>query len=474
MAKTHKVQKCFENGLLDKNLQLNLGGICQVLRIATVKGKDCLWVPLDKAGLSCKVVRNPDQQQYVESVCALLYKDSELSTALRILPSYASRIINNNAHVPAYLLEKIDHDSDIAKTISNTFEMRMLTCFSKEQRELFWQLLRQLILRLEPGRNIRYLRQYLALEYSNEEPSDVKQYCDAIAATILEGFRQENMKADPVPLPAWRYKPKDIYHDDPYSLSTEHSNSTALTFEMIEDTPESDIRSGFGYERVVEFVERNSAVISKIDCSVGKIKIFYKVGSGHYKLHRLEATDYQRASDFIYNHLSEFRPKVSWRGRLLSSMALTGLSSEKWTAYVFENTEGNIVAYLDFKIRTDGNIELGIQLTAESERGKHLATGLINYLRLKYMHARFFTGTFEQNKEMRATLKITGFREYFFRDRSDRSKGKNKKANRILERINPEAPNDVSQMTCSIYYYAISILEETLLGAERKQDMNKH
>lgn len=325
MAKTYKAKKHYQDGLLDKNLQLNLGGICQVLRIATVRGGDNLWVPLDKAGLCNKVVLNPDQQQYVEAVCALLYKDEELNMSLRVLPSNASRIMNNNAHVPSYIHERIDRNPDIQKTISLMFEKRMLNHFSCEQRDLFWQLLRELIFRLKPGSTVSYLSSYVSVDYPEGQQKGVKEYCDAVAATILAGLRQENMKADPVPLPAWRYKPQDIYHDDPYALSTEHSISTALSMKMIEDAPSGDTKEEFNYERVIEFIEENSAIISKIDCKVGEIKIFYRVGPDGYKLRRLDEADYQRASDFVYNHLSEFLPKKSWRGRRLSDLVLEGL-----------------------------------------------------------------------------------------------------------------------------------------------------
>ena len=118
-------------------------------------------------------------------------------------------------------------------------------------------------------------------------------------------------------------------------------------------------------------------------------------------------------------------------------MALNGLQTEKWTGYVYKNKENHLVSYLDYKIRTDGDIELGIQLTSETERKKHFATALINYLRFKYMYAKFFTGTYEKNEKMRAVLKATGFDEYFFKGKDQNGCESEKQANRIQERVNP-------------------------------------
>lgn len=87
-----------------------------------------------------------------------------------------------------------------------------------------------------------------------------------------------------------------------------------------------------------------------------------------------------------------------------------------------QNKENHLVSYLDYKIRTDGDIELGIQLTSETERKKHFATALINYLRFKYMYAKFFTGTYEENEKMRAVLKITGFHEYLLKAKTKMAK----------------------------------------------------
>lgn len=190
------------------------------------------------------------------------------------------------------------------------------------------------------------------------------------------------------------------------------------------------------------------------------ITLYYKLDTENYTLCRLEEPDYIRASDFIDLHLSEFRPKVSWRNRTLSSMALNGLQTEKWTGYVYKNKENHLVSYLDYKIRTDGDIELGIQLTSETERKKHFATALINYLRFKYMYAKFFTGTYEENEKMRAVLKITGFHEYLFKSKDQNGKKNKKQANRIQERVNPHSQNGEGELTYSVYYSAPSVISE--------------
>lgn len=374
---------------LPSNAEFNLGGLYHALRIATVRSSDSLWVPFDKEGKCCKVIHSPTQPQYVETICCLLYTNDELNTSLRIDPSRASRLVSNTAHVPDYFTNKFLADN-IFETFSLNVRDRFLSRFTNEQHEFFRQLLVELVQKIPKNSESAYLASNLPPEYSTDLNANNEKYYTAISRIMFAALRQENMKSDPVPLPAWRNKPKDLLHDDPYGLSVEHSSSTALSIKLVEDKSDGCTKEFFSYERALEFIEKNSAFIMKIDCNLGCITLYYKLDTENYTLCRLEEPDYIRASDFIDLHLSEFRPKVSWRNRTLSSMALNGLQTEKWTGYVYKNKENHLVSYLDYKIRTDGDIELGIQLTSETERKKHFATALINYLRFKYKFLNCF------------------------------------------------------------------------------------
>lgn len=447
---------------LPSNAEFNLGGLYHALRIATVRSSDSLWVPFDKEGKCCKVIHSPTQPQYVETICCLLYTNDELNTSLRIDPSRASRLVSNTAHVPDYFTNKFLADN-IFETFSLNVRDRFLFRFTNEQHEFFRQLLVELVQKIPKNSESAYLASNLPPEYSTDLNANNEKYYTAISRIMFAALRQENMKSDPVPLPAWRSKPKDLLHDDPYGLSVEHSSSTALSIKLVEDKSDGCTKEFFSYERALEFIEKNSAFIMKIDCSLGCITLYYKLDTENYTLCRLEEPDYIRASDFIDLHLSEFRPKVSWRNRTLSSMALNGLQTEKWTGYVYKNKENHLVSYLDYKIRTDGDIELGIQLTSETERKKHFATALINYLRFKYMYAKFFTGTYEENEKMRAVLKITGFHEYLFKCKDQNGKKNKKQANRIQERVNPHSQNGEGELTYSVYYSAPSVISEVFI-----------
>ena len=99
-------------------------------------------------------------------------------------------------------------------------------------------------------------------------------------------------------------------------------------------------------------------------------------------------------------------------------------------------------------------------MTSETERKKHFATALINYLRFKYMYAKFFTGTYEENEKMRAVLKATGFDEYFFKGKDQNGCESEKQANRIQERVSPNSPNGERELTYSVYYRAPSVISE--------------
>ncbi len=178
-----------------------------------------------------------------------------------------------------------------------------------------------------------------------------------------------------------------------------------------------------------------------------------------YQIKRVEAEGYGQARDFIYQYESEFKTKKWWDDRL-PNMIYDGLTSEKWTAYALYNHQGKMVAYIDYKIRTDGDIELGTQLTDASCRKQGIATGLINFMRLKFINSCFFTGTHEKNEGMKRVFEKLGFQETLFYDPVT-----GESSNRIQERIDPAFPDDEDKMTNSIYFHIMGIMEETRLGA---------
>lgn len=278
---------------LPSNAEFNLGGLYHALRIATVRSSDSLWVPFDKEGKCCKVIHSPTQPQYVETICCLLYTNDELNTSLRIDPSRASRLVSNTAHVPDYFTNKFLADN-IFETFSLNVRDRFLSRFTNEQHEFFRQLLVELVQKIPKNSESAYLASNLPPEYSTDLNANNEKYYTAISRIMFAALRQENMKSDPVPLPAWRNKPKDLLHDDPYGLSVEHSSSTALSIKLVEDKSDGCTKEFFSYERALEFIEKNSAFIMKIDCNLGCITLYYKLDTENYTLCRLEEPDYCR------------------------------------------------------------------------------------------------------------------------------------------------------------------------------------
>lgn len=449
-----------ETAQFQEDAKFNLSGLYQALRLTVASGNNTLWVPFDDAGMCCCIRADLKQPMYIEAIYCLLIKTEDLNEGFRIDPATASRITKNYSGLPKYILDYL-YKEDAFCVFEKNVKERLLTRFSNEQKEFFRQALIILVHKIPQSSDLASLANVLPPQYLPGDEVSNQLYFSRIACIMFEALKQSNVKSDPVALPALRYKPKDIERDDPYGMATMHSNSTALVIEMIDDKHASTSEELHSIDRALEFIEKKNAFILRIDCSIGRIKVFYKINAD-YVLRRLEKADYIRASDFLRAHLDEFRPKASWRNRSLSEMVLNGLETEVWTGYIYENKSRNLVSYIDVKIRSDGFCEIGAQLTEKPERGKHFATALINYIRLKYAYARLYTGTFEENTPMRTTLKATGFEECYFVDYAN-----GKRTNRIQERINPLAPDDKDKMTYSVYYTVPSVISETIDGFER-------
>lgn len=100
----------------------------------------------------------------------------------------------------------------------------------------------------------------------------------------------------------------------------------------------------------------------------------------------------------------------------LYDMVYNGLHIRKWIGYAYYNESGHMIAYLDYKIRMDGSIEIGTQLTESTYRGNGLATSLMYLFKIIFFGYRLFGGTSEENIGMRSVFEKTGFKENLFYD----------------------------------------------------------
>lgn len=258
------------------------------------------------------------------------------------------------------------------------------------------------------------------------------------------------------------YKPFNRMSDDPHGRENLRSRSQALKIEI--SLPLSK-EIFYHFECCNEFIINNGLKITALRCEFANIYIdaeptFSKDGS-KIILRRIEKEDWENVKCFIEQCNHEFKPKVAWKNRKLYNMAIDGLKSGKWLAYGYFDSYGNILSYVDTKIRLDGDCEIGIVLTENNSRRMGLATSLLYLCRIRYPGNKIYVGTFEENISMRSRFENTGFIPNEFHDIKT-----NYKSNKIRERYDPKYPMDLAHLTNSVYYIAESIHIETLRGVE--------
>lgn len=435
--------------------RLNFGSICCLCRDTTRKKN--LWRHYDYE-YEGKIISDPTQKDVVDTLCLLVVPDEELSKMYSVSDRDASLLCNNQILIRKeyreYALKENAKD-----TIKKNLADRILRSFNSEQKEIFWNRLKNLILMVPDSFAPNHLKNYAHIEYSS---LDREQYITIITECIYWCFFTPNVMEDISSRNPLSKIPYNIYTYDPHNFIEQYSKSTALRMIIQEENrgDEKVLFDSYNYERCVDFILENSLIIKRIDCSLGVINMkCLPCENNLYQLKHVTPKEYEQIRTIIYCHLEEYHKKKCWKMDI-HDMVYNGLQSEKWTAYAYYNHSGDIVSFLDYKIRTDGDFELGTQLTIKQVRNNYLATGLINFFRFRFMSACFFAGTYEENYKMRRVFENTGFIKRHFTDPNT-----NTMTDSIKERINPVFPNDDTKMTNSVYYYANSILAETRLGA---------
>lgn len=449
----------------EMNSRLNFGNLCHVFDEVT---NGLLWVPDllgDKGG---KIKSGIKHENVVDTLYSLVLSDDDLSVlGTGTTPSTASKLWTHKCDVQDYIRKRALQNDKAVELICKNFEKRIFINLNDHQRHNLLTGLQKLIIATPDGQIPQMFREHISLYYSKET---YEICCKAIAECIYLCFvTTNNIKCVPT-VTALSRKPYDYYSYDPYSFDGQYSRSGAVQMILREDIPgiESILYQGYSFERCTEYILEHSIIIKKIDCSLGLIDmVCVPLSENPYILKRVESNDYSQVKHLIDLYRDEFRTKIWW-DEDLTEMVYHGLDTEIWTGYAYYTVDGFIAAYLDYKIRSDSNIELGTEITIPKYRRKSLATGLINLFRFRFMNSCFFSGTFEENVGMRRVFEKTGFKEHLFCDEDGKET-----SNRIRERYNPKFPNDTTKLTNSVYYYASSLLTETRLGASLIDSVTK-
>lgn len=410
--------------------------------------------------------RNGTQVRTVNLFYSMVFPEDRLSDlgdlsqnkACTVNPKEANHLFKHMREVHSFVADQARQvDDDIIRT---NFETRFFDSLTVPQRQQFLARLRRLAEVTPFGEDPYGVGRFFDLVYTGEREDESAGYCLFAAACIrwcLSTSNTISVEEDAVDCSQlFHALPKDVTKRyDPYNLSSRHANHKAITIELVDGADPSGAVSFYNHERAVEYVLTRSLIIKDIQCSREKIQLFSAPNPGGYRLARVEAPYYPAVEKLIQQHEQEFRKKVSW-SKPLSKMAYEGLSQGKWIAYAYFDKSGNIAAYLDEKLRMDGDIELGIQLTNSRDRRNLLATGLINFLRLQYINHRFFTGTYEENQRMRTILSKNGFLlNPFFNPKTKQLE------TTVAERVDDVHPG---RYTNSVYYYANSLMTRVRWG----------
>lgn len=430
-----------------------------------------IWVlPCERLGVTpIETIVRRRKKDVVNLLYSLVIKDDDLDDAFYVDNNRATDLFQGNANV----VDKIRRMAAKCgiNLIKENFKKRIFAYWNESQKERFWIGLQQLIAHTNLGEDVLRLGDFEGIPYDTNRNNE-SMFCSFAANAILftlsvsngDISTEKSKELDPAALTEYiNLLPEDVRsHYDPYTLSGRHSHSSAIEFQLMPDGVIHEVKTFHSLEKLLDSIMKKGLLITKIRCTGKKIILQYRdAGKEGYTLKRIAKRDIESAYEFIKNHHNEFREKVSWHGENIEDMAKDGLK-EIWIGYAYFDSEGRLASYLDYKLRLDSDLELGIALTAEDHRMKSLSTGLINFLRLKFMSQRLFTGTYEENVAMRKTLETCGFLPNYFYD-------KNSKIFTCLvrERLDPSDRNNELKYTNSIYYYCNSLLFDLRCAAEQ-------
>ena len=436
--------------------KLNFGGMCVIL-------KELSGGRMRSADGSGKTI-NVSQPHIVEALYLSVYSPNERKKGIQVISnSEASKLFNCESEIDENVQNKAAKASNAE--IEECIKTSVLANYNTVRKQQLLQKLQELVNLLDLYEDEYKLKDFLSLRFDEKDKKSIKQFYHFVTVCIkwclittnkIDGSRRLEIKA-------LKRIPNNLLSYDPHNIAMSYSESSAITIIIREKNINNSvpITKFHSFEKCLEFIMKEKILIDSIDCSVGTLEILIVRMPEEYQhtLKRLEREDYKKAYEFIDNYLADFRKKVGWKDRKLSDMVYEGLLEEKWTAYAYFDNKNELVSYLDYKHRIDGDIELGTQLTEYTNRNMHLARGLVNFFRLKFFANRFFAGTFWENEGMKKVLTNTNFKENYFHNPETGIE-----TNRIRERINPDFPQDKEKMTDSVYYYTQSLTYEILKG----------
>lgn len=419
--------------------------------------KTDVWVAPSEVDGVMETVPKARKRDIVNLYYALSLPNEQLNDYESVSENRVSDLFSNRSNIPKAVRMQT-RQFGITRMQEN-FISRVFSRWDDLKKKDFWVGLQHLLENTNLGEDVLGLSPYLGLSYEDDKiHNDVSVYCHFVVSAIFFAMNVSNVPGAESASgqdisPVFNELPENVReHYDAFTLSGRHARSSALSFVLTPCDGEKSDRTFYNSERALEYILTNNLLVAKIHCTRTAIHIDYRETAG-YELRRIQNEDVPAIVHFIKAHHTEFKPKASWNGRNIEDMAENGLKG-KWTGYAyFYKDSGSPAAYLDYKMRVDADIELGIALTEKKSRNQAFASSLINIFRLMFPNQRLFTGTYEENHAMRASLERNNFRPNLFFDKKSGIT-----TNMVRERIDPSDPKNKLKYTNSVYYYCNSLL----------------
>lgn len=446
--------------------RLTVSGICKI--VYAIWQRDIWILPCERTG-ELETHPRTRKKDTINLLFSLIEEDKNLEYVEAIESNRATPVFHGTVDIPERIRRKAESCS--TELIKSNFKNRIYRYLDENQRKYFWDGIQELVENTNIADDILRLGDFQGVQYESKG-KDETVFCLFATSAIIFALSRSNDKwkineSNMYRPTATNILPEDIRQKyDPYTLTGRHSHSSALQFKLIKDGAFAPTVIFYSQEKALGYVRGKNLLITRIEYEPKAIRLCYRdAGAEGYTLRRVESRDINKIYEFVKGSHDEFREKVSWRGRNIEDMTLNGLKKEVWTGYAYFYSNGKPAAYVDYKLRVDSDIEMGVALTDKTSRKKSLSTELINYCRLMFMSQRLFTGTYEENIAMRKTLENCGFTINYFYD-----KGSKVYTGFVRERIDKTDPQNMLKLTNSVYYYANSLLFGVRCAAEKSNN----
>lgn len=343
--------------------RLTVSGICKI--VYAIWQRDIWILPCERTG-ELETHPRTRKKDTINLLFSLIEEDKNLEYVEAIESNRATPVFHGTVDIPERIRRKAESCS--TELIKSNFKNRIYRYLDENQRKYFWDGIQELVENTNIADDILRLGDFQGVQYESKG-KDETVFCLFATSAIIFALSRSNDKwkineSNMYRPTATNILPEDIRQKyDPYTLTGRHSHSSALQFKLIKDGAFAPTVIFYSQEKALGYVRGKNLLITRIEYEPKAIRLCYRdAGAEGYTLRRVESRDINKIYEFVKGSHDEFREKVSWRGRNIEDMTLNGLKKEVWTGYAYFYSNGKPAAYVDYKLRVDSDIEMGVAL----------------------------------------------------------------------------------------------------------------